>query len=105
MSAVRYIFNTHGTYVAYVENNNIFTADNRWYGFLNQGNLVYQKTGKFVGYLRDDDRIVKKKNEPPRPRLYPPVEPLPLSRPVRPSRQSPMTRLPPPYEDVFEKAT
>ena len=60
MSAVRYIFNTHGTYVAFVENNNIFTADNRWYGF-KQGNLVFLKTGEFVGYLRDDDRIVRNK--------------------------------------------
>ena len=105
MSTVRYIFNTRGTYVAHVINDNIFTADNLWYGFLNQGNLVYLKTGKFVGYLRDDDRIVKKKKELPRPRHLPPVEPLFPRRPVPPSRRSPMTHLQSQYEDVFEKAT
>ena len=105
MSAVRYIFNTHGTFVAFVINDNIFTADSRWFGFLNQGNLVYLKTGEFLGYLRDDDRIVKKKNELPRPRHLPPIEPLRPSRPMLPSRRSPMTRLPPEYEDVFENVT
>ena len=104
MSAVRYIFNTRGTYVAYVKNDNIFTADNRWHGFLKRGNLVNQKTGEFVGYLRDDDRIVKKKNELPRPWHFPPFEPILPIRPIPPSSRSPKMPLPYPYEDVFEMA-
>ncbi len=104
MSAVRYIFNTHGAHVAYVKNDKIFTADNRWYGF-KQGNFVFLKTRKFVGYLRGDDRIVKNKNELPRPWHFPPFEPFLPSRPMLPPRRSPMTRLPSEYEDIFETAT
>lgn len=82
MTSIRYVFNTRGDYVAYIKNENIFTARHHWYGFLRQRNLVYEKNGKLVGYRLDDGRIVKKINEPPRPRRVPPIEPIPPIAPI-----------------------
>jgi hypothetical protein len=98
--AARYIFNTQGNYVAFIEDNHLFSPERDWIGFVVNGNEVYQRDGKFLGYLLKDDRIAKKRNER-RPRMAPPLRPSRPLRPLRPLRRLRMPRLPYPYEDVF----
>lgn len=100
---VRYIFATNGDYVAFVQGEHLFTPDGDWLGFMRSGNEVYSKTGKFIGYLMDDDRIVRNKNEFERFPIFPPFEPYKPFRPFRPFKRLRMPRLPYPYEDVFEE--
>lgn len=98
----RYLFNSSGHFVAYIYGGNIFTNKNQWFGYLKNGNEVYAKSGQFVGYLLDDDRVVRNKKELPRmpqPLILPPLTPLP---PLPPLSRLPMTYLPYPYEDVFK---
>lgn len=100
--SVRYIFNTSGEYVAFVDSKNIFSPNGNWLGFIERGNEVYDKDGQFIGYLLDDDRIVRKRNEL-KPRVMRPLRPIRPIRPIRPLRRLRMLRLPHPYEDVFER--
>lgn len=102
MDAIRYIFNTSGNYVAFLKEGNVFTPSCEWIGFISGGNEVYSTDGTFMGYLLDDDRIVRRRNEPIRPRLMRPLHPLRPLRPLSPLRRLRMLRLPYPYEDVFE---
>jgi hypothetical protein len=51
----RYIFNTSGNYVAFLQDGYLFTPDCEWIGFIQQGNEVYRSDGEFMGYLLDDD--------------------------------------------------
>lgn len=99
--AVRYLFNTSGRYVAFVSGDNIFTSDNRWFGFIRNGSEVYSRNGRFVGYILEDDRVVQKRYELPRLPLIPPLPPLPPIPPLPPLPRLPKLPLPPPYEDVF----
>ena len=101
--SVRYLFNTSGNYVAFVNDDNIFTPDAEWLGFIRDGNEVYSKKGQFVGYLMDDDRIVRNKTEFKRFPVFPPFPPFKPFRPFQPFKRLRMARLPHPYEDVFEK--
>lgn len=100
--SVRYVFNTSGDYLAFVQGKNLFSPDCDWLGFLLNGNEVYQADGQFVGYLLKDDRIARKKNERTRPRRMAPLQPLRPPRPLQPLRRLQMPQLPYPYEDVFE---
>lgn len=103
--AHRYIFNTSGDYVAFIQDDNLFDVDANWIGFLQNGNEVYKSNGEFLGYVLSDDRIVRNRTEPPRPRLMRPLQPLRPLRPLRPLQRLRMTRLPYPFEDVFDKGT
>ena len=100
--AVRYIFNTSGDYVAFVQNENLFAPNTEWIGFIKNGNEVYYPDGQFLGYILSDDRIVRKKYELPKLRQLRPLTPLRPLRPLTPLRRLRMPRLPYPYEDVFE---
>ena len=93
---VRYLFRTSGEYVAFVQDDNVFTPDCDWIGFIQNGNEVYHDGGAFMGYLLDDDRVARNRQEARRmPRMRP-------MRPMRPMRRLRMLRLPYPYQDVFE---
>lgn len=101
--AVRYIYNTMGDYVAFVQDNkNLFDPDCNWLGFISNGNEVYLKDGAFLGYLIDDDRIVKDTTEVNKANIPIPLHPLRPLRPLRPLKRLRMTRLPHPYIDIFE---
>lgn len=100
--AVRYIFNTNGDYVAFVQDKNLFSPDGDWLGFIVNGNEVYQTDGLFAGYLLKDDRIARKKNDLTRPRQLVPLRPLRPLRPLQPLKRLRMNRLLYPYEDIFE---
>jgi hypothetical protein len=100
---IRYIFNSSGQYVAFLDGEHLFSPKSDWLGFLRNGNEVYADNGAFMGYLLEDDRIVRNKRERPRPRQLPPLRPLKPLRPLRPLHRLRMPRLPPPYEDVFER--
>lgn len=100
--SVRYIFNTSGEYVAFLSNNYLFSPDAEWIGFVSSGNEVYRPDGSFMGYLMDDDRVVRRRGEPARPRLPRPMRPMGPMRPMRPMRRLRMPRLQHPVEDVFE---
>ncbi len=100
--SVRYLFNTAGKYVAYLSDGNIFTRDNKWFGYIDNGNEVYDTRGRFVGYVLSDDRVVRNKMEMPRLPQLPPLPPLPALPPLPPLPRLAMLPLPPPYEDVFK---
>lgn len=100
--AVRYIYNTSGNYVAFVLNGNLFSPSSEWLGFIRNGNQVYLKNGKFVGYLLNDDRIARRKDELQRMNLLAPLSPLKPLMPLRPMKRLPMAQLLHPFEDVFE---
>jgi hypothetical protein len=100
--AIRYIFNTAGDYVAFVSGSHLFSSSKEWLGFIPKGNEVYRYDGTFLGYLLEDDRIVRRRGEPIRPRLLQPLRPLQPLTPLRPLRRLRMPRLQYPYEDVFE---
>jgi len=100
--SVRYIFNTSGEYVAFFQKDYLFTPDCTYIGFIRKGNEVYSKDGSFVGYLTDDDRIVRNTTEAIRFRIFPPFAPLRPLQPLRPLKRLRMPKLPYPYADVFE---
>jgi glycosyltransferase involved in cell wall biosynthesis len=100
--SLRYVFNTSGDYVAFVVGDNIFDPDSDWLGFIRNGNEVYGTDGEFVGYLLEDDRVVRNRAEMRRMRLARPFRPMRPFRPFRPFRRLRMPRLPYPYEDAFE---
>ena len=88
---IRYIFNTSGNYIGFIQNNNLFNPNGEWLGFIFNGNQVYDVNNSlFVGYVSSDDRIVRNRIE------------LPKLRPLRPLRRLRMIRLPYPWLDVFE---
>jgi hypothetical protein len=100
--AVRYLFNTPGEYVAFVENGYIFNPNGEWLGVVTNGNEVYNTNGLYIGLLLDDDRIVADRTwSIPKsiPRLSHPLRP---TIPIRPLRRLSMVRVPYPYQDVFE---
>lgn len=100
--SVRYLFNSGGDYVAFVQNGNVFAPNAEWIGFVRNGNLFYSSDGFFKGYILEDDRIVLNKTEPTRPRAMVPLRPLRPLVPLRPLKRLRKPKLPYPYEDVFE---
>lgn len=99
---VRYIYNTPGTYVAFMTAGHLFAPDSEWIGFLANGNEVYNIQGIYLGFILDDDRVVRSLTEPTHMRLMCPIRPIRPIRPLRPLRRLRMPRLPNPYIDVFE---
>ena len=102
---MKYIFNTSGDYVGFVQNDHLFTPDGDWLGFILNGNEIYSAEDlSFVGYVSSDDRIVRRRGgyEPFKPRPLRPLRPLRPFRPMRPLRRLRMLPLPYPWEDVFE---
>src|SRR4051812_14620748 len=99
--AVRYIYNTNGEYVAFIESDNLFSPDGSWLGFLINGNFVYQRNGRFIGYVTSDDRIARNTRDRGHSAVFPPMQPLSPLRPVQPFKRLRMSGLQSPYEDVF----
>jgi len=98
----RYLFTTSGRYVAFMYGDCLFTPQSQYLGFIRNGNEFHNKSGQFVGYVTDDDRVVRNRQELPRLpvlRRLPPLQPLP---PLPPLPRLPKLPLPWPYEDVFE---
>ena len=100
---IRYIYNTSGEYVAFIHGENLFSPECEWLGYIKKGNEVYNTQGNFLGYVNNDDRIVRNKSEFKRFKEFPRFRPMRPMRPARPMRRMRMPRLPYPYEDIFEK--
>lgn len=100
--SIRYLFNTAGDYVAFVQGYNVFAPNAEWLGFIRNGNLFYTADGNFQGYILEDDRVVQNKAEPPKPRTMAPLRPLRPLIPLKPLRRLRKPNLPFPYEDFFE---
>jgi hypothetical protein len=94
--SVRYLFNTDGTYVAFISGHNVFSLNCDWIGFVVKGNLMYDVSGDFKGYILDDDRVAVNASESRRTRLM---------RPMKPMRRLRMLPLRLPYKDVFSKVS
>lgn len=96
----RFIFDSDGAPIAFIENDNVFSMDGIWAGFLFEGNSVFDQNGAYIGLLLDDGRIAKDSSKLSPPGVPPPPPPvashLPYSVPYRPS----MPRLPDPYEEA-----
>lgn len=99
--SIRYIFNTNGEYVAFVQGRNVFTPETKWIGFLPEANIVYKTDGTYLGEISKDDRIIRNENVI-YPQIFRPLQPLPPLAPLRPLRRLRMPSLPYPYKDVFE---
>lgn len=97
----RYIFNTDGQYVAFVQGDNLFSPDVEWLGFVRNGVDVYEKNGTFMGQLLNDDRIAKNMAIGKIP-VIPPIPPLTPFRPFAPFPRLRMPSLPWGWKDVFE---
>ncbi|WP_409479752.1 4-fold beta flower protein [Pseudobdellovibrio sp. HCB154] len=99
--SVRYIFNTRGEYVAFIQNKNLFSPDGKWLGFLPQGNLVFNKDGTFLGEVSSDDRILRNKTVNYQ-KMMTPFAPFTPFTPFRPFQRLRTSSPPYPYVDVFE---
>lgn len=103
--SVRYIFNTSGNYVAFVQGNHLFDTNSKWLGFIEDGDDVYSaEDGSYIGTLSADDRLLINTQANPHRRLRPP-KPLRPLQPLRPMRRLRMARLPRGYRDYFETET
>lgn len=99
----RYIFNTSGEYVAFKSGDNLFDKECNWIGFIKNDNEVYNTKGKYVGYILDDDRVVRNtSNSLNKPGLLVPLRPLKPLKPLNPLKRLRMLKLPFPYIDVFQ---
>lgn len=99
---VRYIFNTSGNYVAFVQGNHLFDPGAKWVGFIEDGDDVYSaEDGSYMGTLSADDRLLVNTQVRGHNRLRPnrPLRPL---RPMRPMRRLRMSKLPRGFQDYFE---
>lgn len=101
--SIRYLFSSSGEYVAFLQQGYMFAPDCEWIGFVPSGNQVYSSDGTFFGYLLDDDRVARRKDEPRRPRVMRPMRPMRPLRPLRPLKRLRMPRLPYPWEDAFDR--
>lgn len=102
MQSPRYIFNTSGNYVAFVQGTNLFDTDANWLGFIEDGDDVYSADdGSYMGTLSTDDRLLVNTGVQSYNRLRP-LRPLTPLRPIRPMRRLRMPRLPRGFRDYFE---
>lgn len=99
---VRYIFNTSGNYVAFVQEGHLFDPNSQWLGFIEDGDDVYSANdGSYMGTLSTDDRLLVNTQVRGHNRLRP-LRPLTPLRPMRPMRRLRMSGLPRGYRDYFE---
>ncbi len=98
---VRYIFNTNGQYVAFIQGDNLFSPDVEWLGFIRNGSDVFSKDGTFMGQLLNDDRIARNTAISPMP-VIPPFPPFSPFRPFAPFPRLRKSSLPWGWKDVFE---
>lgn|GEM_PF-1103020 len=99
--SVRYLYNTSGKYVAFVQGNNIFSPEAEWLGFIRNGNEVFKKTGQFWGFLLEDDRVAANA-QMTRLNVFPPFAPFKPFTPFKPFARMAKFPLPSPWVDVFE---
>ena len=98
----RYIFNTSGSYVAFVQGGHLFDTASKWIGFIEDGDDVYSaEDGSYMGTLSSDDRLLVNTQYRGHSRLRP-LRPLKPLRPLRPMRRLRMSGLPRGYRDYFE---
>ncbi len=96
----RYIFNTNGKYVAFVVNDKYcFSRNNDYIGFFKGVNL-YSYSGKYLGTLTSDDRVIRNKKQNV-PSIIPIAKPYKPYLPYAPYNRYTMSRLPSNYEDIF----
>jgi sporulation protein YlmC with PRC-barrel domain len=98
---VRYIFNTSGNYVAYIYKDNLFNPEGKWLGVIRNGNEVYNINGLHIGYVLEDDRIVRDQRIKKPKSIMKPSPPMKPLKPIKPLKRLRMSKLPEPYEDVF----
>jgi hypothetical protein len=98
---VRYIFNTNGQYVAFIQGDNLFSPDAEWIGFLRNGTHVFSKDGTFMGQLLNDDRIARNSSVSLLS-IIPPLPPFPPFRPIAPFPRLRKSSLPGGWKDAFE---
>ena len=101
ISNLRYVYNTSGYYVAFLQAEQLFTPDCCWLGVLKREE-VYNTAGIFVGFLRSDDRVIRDRTARLPKQILRPITPLRPIRPLPPKRHLFMPALSPPLEDVFE---
>lgn len=99
--SVRYIYNTHGKYVAFVQNNNLFSPKSDWIGYTKDGTNFFDTNGYYLGSLLSDDRLVISDNKLKPPKQYPPYPPFKPFVPFAPFPRLSMSALPYGYRDIF----
>lgn len=91
------LYTTNGDVAAYLSYPHVFNALGEWIGFCTREREVYSVLGNYVGYLSDDQRLLRSRSSsgtrrqlrpPPRPgRLVPPAL-VPLAPMMRELTQS-----------------
>lgn len=102
--SVRYIFNTSGQYVAFINEQNLFSPKSEWLGFTKNGTDFFDNRGKSLGKVLKDDRIVVSRNGIRPQNQLPPVRPFTPFVPFAPFPRLHMMTLPFDWKDVFERA-
>lgn len=97
---IKYIFNTDGDYVAFLVNQKYcFSSKNDYIGFM-KGIYLFDYSGKYLGTLTSDDRIIRNKNEKIN-NIIPISKPLKPLIPLRPLKRYRMPPLSSSYIDIF----
>jgi len=80
----KYILRSNGNYIGFIDNNNIFSRDCLYLGWV-EGNYVWDKNGNFRGILTEINGnqyvILNQLQIPPIPRI-PRLQPLPPTPPM-----------------------
>jgi len=97
----RFILRSSGDAVAFISNGNIFDWNRRWIGFLSATNNVYDKSGRFVGVLLPDSRVVFDSTIDIPSAMPPPATPDTPLLPRGIPRSEPLPPLPREYAEVF----
>ena len=97
------IYQTNGEWVAVYEEGHIFNIDREWLGFV-VGREVYDQAGLYMGFLSDDQRLLRKRTlsrKPPHfePPPRPPKPRIPANVPFAPL----LRELPHQIIDMFEE--
>jgi len=97
------IYQSNGEWVAAYVDGHLFNVDREWLGFV-LGREVFDPVGRYLGFLSDDRRLLRKRSLRRRPpKLEPPPPPprpkMPATMPFAPM----MRQLPYQIIDLFEE--
>ena len=90
------IYNTRGEWVALLVEGHLYNPRGEWAGYLSKNGLVFSVSGKYVGWLSKDFRILRKKSQD----QAIPASPPPPARPALKLRVPDHVPLPPLMADL-----
>ncbi len=101
MSSTRFIFRSQGDAVAFIEDRHVFALDGQTVGFIDDQERVYDRTGRYRGFLLRDGRVAAQPNEEVASVKPPQLREKAKSRPTVIPRRLPMPPLPEPTVEAI----